>query len=92
MVAPAAQTAAPTSCRQVSTLIGRSGYAFRTAATNVSRALDLLRDVDLVPRSRFHAADVDDVGTVADDVVHPLHARHRRRKSHRGRRTSRACD
>ena len=70
---PGPQTAAPTSCRQVSTLIGRSGYASRTAATKSRVRVDLLGDIDLVTWGGLDSADIDDVGPVTDDVVHSLH-------------------
>jgi len=52
---------------------GQIGIRIPDGGYEVSGARNLLRDVDLVTWSRFYAADVDDVGTVTNHVVHALH-------------------
>ena len=70
--APASQTARATGARQVSTLTTTSGWAARTRSTKRNRAPHLLVDVDLLARRCLDAADVDDLGTLVDDLRHPV--------------------
>ena len=57
----------------MSTLIDSVGIVGPHRGDEVTRALDLLGNVDLVPGRGLHATDIDDVGAVAHHVVDPLH-------------------
>ena len=68
--APASQTASPTSCRQVSTLITTSGKRAAHLGDETDRAARLLRGGDLLARARLHPADVDDGRALGHRLLH----------------------
>ncbi len=73
--APSPTARRATSLRHVSTLMSRSGYRSRIAATNGTTRRISSAGVDDVTGPGLHPADVDQVGTLVDG---PVDGRHRR--------------
>ena len=89
--APASQQTRPTSCRQVSTLITRSGCRARTSATKPTVRRISSAASTSAPGPAF-TPPMSTMSAPSDDrAVDSRRARRRRRRSRPGRRTSRGC-